>query len=77
MLTLTAIATLSRRASWSATCEQVADVLGNSPAVVRKYYGKWSKGRHDNIDRLIKAHCQTGPVTVSSVKKVNLEPVNQ
>src|ERR1022692_2590785 len=28
-----------------ATFEEVADILGNSPAVVRKHYGKWSKGR--------------------------------
>jgi integrase len=27
-----------------ATFEQVADILGNSPAVVRKHCGKWSKG---------------------------------
>jgi len=38
-----------------ATFEQVADILGNSPAVVRKHYGKWSKGRQDNIDRLMMA----------------------
>jgi integrase len=47
-----------------ATFEQVADILGNSPAVVRKHYGKWSKGRQDNIDRLMMAHFQSGPVTV-------------
>jgi integrase len=29
------------------TFEQVADILGNSPAVVRKHYGKWSKGVSD------------------------------
>jgi site-specific recombinase XerD len=39
-----------------ATFEQVADILGNSPSVVRKQYGKWSKGRQDNIDRLMFAH---------------------
>ena len=47
-----------------ATFEQIADILGNSPAVVRKHYGKWSKGRQANIDRLMFAHFQTGPVTV-------------
>ncbi len=31
--------------------ELVADILGNSPSVVRKHYAKWSKGRQDNIDR--------------------------
>jgi integrase len=42
-----------------ASFEQVADILGNSPGVVRKHYGKWSKGRQDNIDRLMNAHFQT------------------
>lgn len=46
-----------------ATFEQVADILGNSPAVVRKHYGKWSKGRQDNIDRLMFAHFKTAQVT--------------
>ena len=46
-----------------ATFEQVADILGNSPAVVRKHYGKWSKGRQDNIDRLMFAHFRTDPAT--------------
>ena len=46
-----------------ATFELVADILGNSPAVVRKHYGKWSKGRQDNIDRLMKAHFETAAVT--------------
>jgi site-specific recombinase XerD len=39
-----------------ATFEQVADILGNSPEVVRKHYAKWSPGRQDNIDRLMIAH---------------------
>jgi integrase len=42
-----------------ATFEQVADVLGNSPAIVRKHYGNWSKGRQDNIDRLMFQHFGT------------------
>jgi integrase/recombinase XerC len=48
-----------------ATYEEVADILGNSPAVVRKHYGKWSKGRQDNIDRLMMAHFQSGTATSS------------
>ena len=55
-----------------ATFEQVADILGNSPAVVRKHYGKWSKGRQDNIDRLMLAHfgtAVTNPVTKKSHEK--------
>jgi site-specific recombinase XerD len=57
-----------------ATFEQVADILGNSPAVVRKHYGKWSKGRQANIDRLMMAHFQTegvtNPVTRQSHEKM-------
>jgi integrase len=47
-----------------ATFDQVADILGNSPAVVRKHYSKWSKGRQANIDRLMFAYFQTAPITV-------------
>jgi len=61
-----------------ATFEQVADILGNSPEVVRKHYGKWSRGRQANIDRLMMAHFQTAavinPVTRQSHEK--MEPVN-
>ena len=46
-----------------ATFKQVADILGNSPAVVRKHYGKWSKGRQATIDRLMMAHFQTASFT--------------
>jgi integrase len=57
-----------------ASFEQVADILGNSPEVVRKHYGKWSKGRQDNIDRLMMAHFQntgaTNPVTKKSHEKM-------
>ena len=48
-----------------ATFEQIADILGNSPDVVRKHYGKWSKGRQDNIDRLMFAHFRTAPAALS------------
>ena len=46
-----------------ATFEQVADILGNSPAVVRTHYGKWSKERQANIDRLMFAHFESASVT--------------
>jgi site-specific recombinase XerD len=56
-----------------ATFEQVGDILGNSPAVVRKHDGKWSKGRQANIDRLMMTHfqtaCVTNPVTRQSHEK--------
>ena len=61
-----------------ATFEQVADILGNSPDVVRKHYGKWSKGRQDNIDRLMMADFQTAAVTnpVTRQSHEKLGPVN-
>jgi site-specific recombinase XerD len=36
-----------------ATYEEVADVLGNSPVIVRKHYAKWSTARQARIDELI------------------------
>jgi hypothetical protein len=39
-----------------ASFQEVADILGNTEAVVRKHYGKWSKQRQANIDRLMIKH---------------------
>jgi site-specific recombinase XerD len=36
-----------------ASFEEVADVLGNSPAIVRKHYAKWSTARQARIDNLM------------------------
>ena len=36
-----------------ASCEDVADILGNSPAIVRKHYGKWSAARQSRINSLM------------------------
>jgi hypothetical protein len=30
--------------------EDVADILGNSPEIVRKHYAKWSPARQNRID---------------------------
>jgi integrase len=61
-----------------ASFQEVADVLGNTEAIVRKHYGKWSKKRQANIDRLMIAHFEsasvTGQVTHESHEKT--EPVN-
>jgi integrase len=50
--------------------ERVAEILGNSPAVVRKHYGKWSKEHQDGIDAAIMGYHQamaaTTPVTFQS-----------
>ena len=61
-----------------AVFEQVADILGNSPEVVRKHYGKWSQGRQANIDRLMMAHFQTAAATnaVTRESHEKMGPVN-
>ena len=33
-----------------ASFEYVADILGNSPEIVRKHYAKWSPARQNRID---------------------------
>jgi integrase/recombinase XerC len=37
------------------TYEDVADVLGNSAAIVRKHYAKWSRGRQDRITEMMRS----------------------
>ena len=61
-----------------ATFEAVADILGNTPEIVRKHYGKWSNGRQDTIDRLMMMHFQSAGVTNPVTKKshANLGAVN-
>ncbi len=36
-----------------ASFEEVADILGNSPEIVRKHYAKWSPARQSRIDDLM------------------------
>lgn len=36
-----------------ASFEDVADILGNSPEIVRRHYGKWSSARQSRIDDLM------------------------
>jgi hypothetical protein len=42
--------------------QEVAEILGNTEAVVRTHCGKWSKKRQTNIDRLMIAHFETAEV---------------
>ncbi len=53
-------------------------IPGNSPAVVRKHCGKWSKGRQDGIDQLMMDHFRTVPATVPVTREShkNCEAVN-
>jgi integrase len=44
-----------------ASFEEVADILGNSPEIVRKHYAKWSTARQARIDTLMdKVWAQNG-----------------
>jgi len=45
------LATELLAAGWN--FEDVADVLGNSPAMVRKHYAKWSPGRQNRISEMM------------------------
>lgn len=45
----------TRLLGMGASLEDVADILGNSPAIVRKHYAKWSRARQERIDSLMRA----------------------
>jgi len=38
-----------------ASCEDVAAILGNSPAIVQKHYSQWIKGRQDRLDSILES----------------------
>jgi site-specific recombinase XerD len=68
----------TRLLAQGATFQEVADILGNTAEIVRKHYGKWSKGRQDSIDRLMIEHFRTAPITVPVTPESHekTEPVN-
>jgi hypothetical protein len=43
--------------------QKEALVLGNSPAIVRKYHAQWSKGRQDRVSEMM---ADLGPETPNS-----------
>jgi integrase len=45
----------TRLLGMGATEQEVADILGNSPEIVRKHYAKWSQARQKRIDDLMTA----------------------
>lgn len=54
-----------------ASFEIVADILGNSPDVVRKHYAKWSPARQVNIDSLMETvHSTATYITPSATERV-------
>lgn len=55
-----------------ASFEDVADILGNSPEIVRKHYGKWSPARQARIDDLMeKVHAGTEWVIPEGLDRIH------
>jgi integrase len=50
--------------SKGASVEDVAAILGNSPAVVMKHYSQWVKGRQDRLDAILASTWQPALVRV-------------
>jgi len=54
-----------------ASFEEVADILGNSPEIVRKHYAKWSPARQSRIDDLMaRVHLGTEYTITEPTKRV-------
>lgn len=60
------LATRLLELGWS--CEDVASVLGNSSAIVRKHYAQWSAGRQARIIRLMHETWKSGEKTRSEAQ---------
>lgn len=55
-----------------ASFEEVADILGNSPEIVRKHYAKWSPARQSRIDDLMqRVHTGMDYTATEPTKRVN------
>jgi site-specific recombinase XerD len=53
-----------------ATFEEIADILGNSPDIVRKHYAKWSVARQTRIDELMEGvHSEATYITQDVVTR--------
>src|SRR5271163_1058462 len=55
-----------------ASFEEVADILGNSPEIVRKHYAKWSPARQARIDDLM-ARVHHGTKWIADVTTRNIQ----
>lgn len=53
-----------------ASFEEVADILGNTPEIVRKHYGKWSVGRQKRIDELMERVYFGVPAVVADTTQI-------
>jgi site-specific recombinase XerD len=56
------------------TEQEVADILGNTPEIVRKHYAKWSQARQRRIDDLMR-QAQVSPGVVATVPTVTAAPI--
>jgi len=59
-----------------ATLEDVSEILGNSPAVVRKHYAKWTVGRQARITTLMRSVFDTQKIHKDNVVATYFESVN-
>jgi integrase len=51
--------------------EEVGDILGNSPEIVRKHYAKWSPARQSRIDDLMaRVHSGKDWTTGEAIKRI-------
>jgi integrase/recombinase XerC len=62
----------TRLLGMGASEQQVADILGNSPEIVRKHYAKWSKGRQDQIDGLMTELAKVSGTSMVHEKSVSV-----
>jgi integrase len=54
-----------------ASFEDVADILGNSPEIVRKHYAKWSPARQNRIDDLMtRVHSGANWAALETTKQI-------
>lgn len=58
----------TRLLGMGATEQEAADILGNSPEIVRKHYAKWSQARQRRIDDLMTAAQVAPGVAAAPVK---------
>lgn len=49
------------------TIEEAADILGDSPEIIRKHYAKWSAGRQARISGLLARLWHTGKKELQAV----------
>jgi site-specific recombinase XerD len=63
----------TRLLGMGASFEEIADILGNSPEIVRKHYAKWSQARQKRIDDLMTAAQVAPGVAAAATVKIQVQ----